>query len=111
MVKQVRVLRNVVIWGLLCALVLWLIRGRLWPNRTALLLGALAGSLYACWHWRHLSRRIARRDRRFERNKIFVHYLNTVEVLLSAVAYNPSLALPIGVVWFASILFSAFSSA
>jgi hypothetical protein len=94
---SVRVLRNVVVWGVLCAVALWLMRTRLWQNRTALLLGVVAGSLYALWHWRHLSRRIARRHRRFEPNKIFVHYLNTVEVLLSAVAYNPYLAIPIGV--------------
>jgi membrane protein implicated in regulation of membrane protease activity len=85
------------VWGILCAIVLWLMRARLWQNRTALLVGAVAGSLYALWRWRELSRRIARRHRRFERNKIFVHYLNAVEALLSAVAYNPYLVIPIGV--------------
>ena len=111
MVKQVRVLRNVVIRGVLCAIVLWLVRGRLWENRTALLLGVVAGSVYAVWHWRHLSRRITRRDRRFERNKIFVHYLSTAEVLLSAVAYNPYLAIPIGVALLVGVLLSALSGA
>jgi membrane protein implicated in regulation of membrane protease activity len=110
-VKQVRVLRNVVIWGVLCAIVLWLVRGQLWENRTALLLGMVAGSAYAVWHWRHLSRRITRRDRRFERNKIFVHYLNTAEVVLSAVAYNPYLAIPTGVALLAGVLVSALSGA
>jgi membrane protein implicated in regulation of membrane protease activity len=108
---SVRVLRNVVVCGILCAIVLWLMRARLWQNRTALLLGVVAGSLYALWHWRHLSRRIARRHRRFERNKIFVHYLNTVEVLLSAVAYNPYLAIPIGVLLLVGVLLSVRSGA
>jgi membrane protein implicated in regulation of membrane protease activity len=110
-VKQVRVLRNVVIWGVLCALVLWLVRGRLWDNRSAILLGVVAGSVYAVWHWRHFSRRITRRDRRFARNKIFVHYLSTTEVLLSAVAYNPYLAIPIGVALLVGVLLSALSGA
>lgn len=110
-VKQVRVLRNVVVWGILCAVVLWLLRARLWDNRTALLLGVVAGSLYAIWHWRSLARRIARRDRRFERNKIFVHYLNTAEVLLSAVAYNHYLAMPIGLTLVVCVLLSALSGA
>jgi membrane protein implicated in regulation of membrane protease activity len=110
-VKQVRVLRNVVVWGMLCAVVLWLLRARLWDNRTALLLGMVVGSLYAVWHWRSLARRIARRDRRFERNKIFVHYLNTAEVLLSAVAYSYYLAIPIGIALVVGVFLSALSGA
>ena len=106
---SVRVLRNVVVWGVLCAIALGLMRARLWQNRTALLSGVVAGSLYALWHWRHLSRRIARRHRRFEPNKIFVHYLNTAEVLLGAVAYNSYLAIPIGVLLFAGVLLSVLS--
>jgi membrane protein implicated in regulation of membrane protease activity len=70
---------------------------------------AVAGGSYALWRWRHLSRRIARRDRRFERNKIFVHYLDTAEVSLSALAYNAYLAIPIGMAVVAAMLLSAFS--
>jgi hypothetical protein len=44
---SVRVLRNVVVWGMLCVIVLWVMRARLWQNRTALLFGVVAGSLYA----------------------------------------------------------------
>lgn len=95
-VKQVRVLRNILLWSALCAIVLWLGHGRLWEHRLALLLGVVAGAVYAVAHWRRLSGRIARRDRRYERNKIFVHYLNAVEVLLSATAYSHVLAIPIG---------------
>jgi hypothetical protein len=93
-VKQVRVLRNVRIWAILCAFVLWLVRAQLWAHWTAIVFGAVAGSCYANWHWRRLSRRLARRDRPFERNKIFVHYLSIVEVLLSVVGYTPYLAIP-----------------
>jgi membrane protein implicated in regulation of membrane protease activity len=108
---SVRVLRNVVVWGILCAILLWLTRAWHWQKRTAWVLGVVAGSLYALWHWRHLSRRIARHHRRFERNKIFVHYLNTGEVFLSAVAYHPYLAIPIGVLLFVGVLLSVRSGA
>jgi membrane protein implicated in regulation of membrane protease activity len=108
---SVRVLRNVMVWGSLCAIMLWLMRAWLWQNRTAVLLGVAAGSLFALWRWRRLSRRIARRHRRFDRNKVFVHYVNAVEALLSAVAYNPYLAIPIGVLLFAGVLLSVLSGA
>lgn len=108
-VKQVRVVRNVIVWSTLCALVLWLVRSRLGEHREALLLGVAAGALYAVAHWRRLSGRIVRRDRRFERNKIFVHYLNAVEVLLSAVAYSHVLAIPIGVALGIVVLLSIIS--
>jgi membrane protein implicated in regulation of membrane protease activity len=110
-VKQVRVLCNVGAWGILSAIMLCLVHAQLWENRTALLVGVGAGSLCAIWYWRHLSRRIARRDRRFERNKIFVHDLNLAEVLLNAVAYNVYLAIPFGIALIAVVLFSAFSGA
>jgi membrane protein implicated in regulation of membrane protease activity len=110
-VKQVRVLRNVMVWTFLSATLLWLVRVRLWDDWTAILFGVVAGSLSAVWHWRRLCRCIARRDRRFERNKIFVHNLDIAEVLLSAVAYNPYLAIPIGVALMVGILLTALSGA
>jgi membrane protein implicated in regulation of membrane protease activity len=108
-VKQVRVLRKVMVWAVVCAIVLWLVRVQLRAHWTAIVFGVVAGSFYAVWHWRHLSRRIARRDRHFERNKIFVHYLSIVEVLVSAVGYNPYLAIPIGVILVVGVLLSALS--
>ncbi len=108
-VKQVRVLRNVLVWTILCVIVLWLVEARLWAHRTAIVFGVVAGSCYAVWHWRHLSRRITRRGRHFEPNKILVHYLSLVEVLLSAVGYNPYLAIPIGVVLVVGVLLSTLS--
>ena len=108
-VKQVRVLGNILIWSALCVVVLGLVHSRLWEHRMALLLGVVAGALYAVAHWRRLSGRIARRDRRFHRNKIFVHYLNAVEVLLSAIAYSHILAIPIGIALGVVVLLSLIS--
>jgi membrane protein implicated in regulation of membrane protease activity len=110
LVKQVRVLLNIVCLAVLCILVLWLVRDRLWEHCDALGLGAVAGGIGGwCW-WRHLARFITRRDRRYERNKIFVHYLNIVEVVIVAVAYNHYLAIPLGVVLLAGVLFTSFSA-
>lgn len=108
-VKQVRVLRKVMVWAVVCAIVLWLVRVQLRAHWPAIVFGVVAGGFYAVWHWRHLSRRIARRDRHFERNKIFVHYLSIVEVLVSAVGYNPYLAIPIGVMLVVGVLLSTLS--
>jgi membrane protein implicated in regulation of membrane protease activity len=103
-VPQVRVLRNVLGYGVLCALALWLVCDRLWEYAPGVSLGVAAGTVGGwCW-WRHLSRTIARRDRRYERNKIFVHYLSLPEVVLAAVAYNPVLALPLGAVLLAGVV-------
>ena len=109
-VKQVRVLRNVLIgcggWGL----VLWWLRGQLWAYRYDLGLGCLAGMAVGSGYCWYLQRRIARRDRRYERNKIFVHYLNWVEALTATVAYNPYLALPLGLLLIAVGVLGLFSA-
>jgi membrane protein implicated in regulation of membrane protease activity len=109
LVKQARVLRNVLVLWFLCALVLWLVRTRLWEYRDALLLGLTAGAVYGPLHWWQLSRKVARRGRRFERNKVFVHYLNIVEVALSAVAYNHYLAIPLALALLVSLLLGFLS--
>jgi membrane protein implicated in regulation of membrane protease activity len=95
-VKQARVLRNALCLLLLWALLLWLIRTHLWQHRGALALGGAAGLAYGWCYWWRLQPRIARRDHRYERNKVFVHYLNSLEVAVTAVAYNVFLAIPIG---------------
>ena len=95
-VKQARVLRNVLCLFMLCALLLWLVHAYLWQHRGALALGGTAGLAYGWCHWWRLQPRIARRDRRYARNKVFVHYLNSLEVAVTAVAYNVFLAIPIG---------------
>ena len=109
LVKQVRVLRNVVWVGALCLLALVLVRARLWEHRAALGLGGVAGGLCGWLRWGQLRRNIARRDRRYERNKIFVHYLSLVEMALGAVAYNPYLAMPLGLILLAGVLLTHLS--
>jgi general stress protein CsbA len=108
-VKQVRVLRNVVCLGVLCLLVLWLARSRLWAEGGALGLGIVLGGCGGWLWWQHLARLISRRDRRYERNKIFVRYLSLVEVAVVAVAYNHYLAIPIGVIVVAGVLLVGFA--
>jgi len=110
LVKQVRVLRNAVCLGVLCILVLWLVRHRLWEHRGALGLGVVAGEISGWLWWRHLSRTIVRRDRRYERNKILVHYLSIVEVAIAAAAYNHYLPIPLGVILLTVVWFTSFSS-
>jgi hypothetical protein len=110
-VPQVRVLQNVLGLGVLCALAVWLGRDRLWEHALGVGLAMAAGAVGGWLWWRHLSRTIARQDRRYERNKIFVHSLSLLEVVLTAVAYNPVLALPLGVVLLAGVVgTSVFSS-
>jgi general stress protein CsbA len=96
----------------LCALAVWLVRAHLWEHAPGVSLGVAAGAGGGWLWWRHLSRTIARQDRRYERNKIFVHYLSLLEVVLVAVTYNPFLALPLGVVLLAVVVgTNAFSQA
>lgn len=104
LVPQVRVLRNVCGLTVLCALALWLVRDRLWEHALGVGLAVAGGAVGGGLWWRHLFRTIARRDRRYERNKIFVHYLSSLEMTLAAVAYNPVLALPLGVVLLAVVV-------
>jgi membrane protein implicated in regulation of membrane protease activity len=95
----------------LCALAIWLGRDRFWEHAHGVGLGVVVGAVGGWLRWRHLSRRIARRDRRYERNKIFVHYLSLLDVVLAVVTYNPFLAFPLGVVLLAGAVgTSIFSS-
>ncbi len=109
-VKQVRVVRNVLCLLVACALVLWFMRTRLWQHHEALVLGLTAGLAYGVGRWWRLRQRIARRDRRYERNKIFVHYLNSLEVVVAAFAYNVYLAIPIGLGLLGMMLFVTWSA-
>jgi membrane protein implicated in regulation of membrane protease activity len=97
-VKQARVLYNALSVCVVCMLILWLVRDRLWEHSDALGLGAAAGLIYGVLRWWHLQRHIARRDRRYARNKIFVQHLNSLELTVAAVAYNPYLVIPLGLV-------------
>jgi membrane protein implicated in regulation of membrane protease activity len=110
LVKQVRVIRHVVWLGALCLLALILVRTRLWKHCEALGLGWIAGGLYGWLRWGQIRRKIARRDRRYEGNKIFVQYLSLVELAIGAVAYNYFLAIPLGLALLAGALLTHLSN-
>lgn len=74
------------------------------------MLGGAIGLMYGVFYWWLLQRRIARRDRRYERNKIFVHHLNMLEVVVAALAYNVYLGIPLGLVLLGLGLLSWLSS-
>lgn len=84
MVKQVRVLRSVALMGVLFGVVLWLVRGDLVRHADAALAGTALGTVYGALRWWRISRRISRRDRRFERNKVLVRFISPMEVVLAA---------------------------
>ncbi len=109
-VKQVWVLRNLLITCGLCVLVLWWLRAHLWASRDACLLGVVAGIGVGVWRWWALRRQISRRDRRYERNKIFVNYLSLPEVLIAMLIHNLYLAIPLGILLLAWLLLSTFSA-
>ena len=94
-VKQARVLRNLIGLGLLCAGLVWLLGDRVWQAPDALTWGAALAVPGALLHWRWLARRITRRDRRYERNKIPVSYLSVIEALTAAFAESYYLAIPV----------------
>ena len=94
-VKQVRVLRNLIGLGLLCAGLVWLLGDRARQAPDALAWGAALAVAGALLHWRWLARRITRRDRRYERNKIPVTYLSAIEALTAAFAESYYLAIPV----------------
>lgn len=97
MVKQVRVLRNIVWMLVLYGSMAWLVRDHFWRHGDALVLGLLGGLGYGALRWWRLQRRIARRDRRYEPNKIFVDYLHGLETCLSVLAHNVYVFLPLAV--------------
>ena len=94
-VKQRRVLRNVIGLGLLCAGLIWWLGDRAWQAPDALAWGAALAIPGALLHWRWMARRITRRDRRYERNKIPVSYLSAFEALVAAFAESYYLAIPV----------------
>jgi membrane protein implicated in regulation of membrane protease activity len=111
LVKQIRVLWNVGGLWMLSVGLLWLGRGHFRAQWSALSIGILLGGVAGWLRWRHLSRRIARRDRRYERNKIFVDYLHLGEVVVTVIADAPYVVLPaaagcIALVWFVPLVLS-----
>ncbi len=94
-VKQTRVLRNLIGLGLLCGGLVWLLGDRAWQTPDALAWGAALALPGTLLHWRYLARRITRRDRRYERNKIPVNYLSAFEALAATFIYSYYLAIPV----------------
>ena len=94
-VKQARVWRNLIGFGLLCAALIWWLGDRPWQAPDALAWGVGLAVPAALLHWRWLARRITRRDRRYERNKIPVSYLSAFEALAAAFAESYYLAIPV----------------
>jgi membrane protein implicated in regulation of membrane protease activity len=94
-VKQARVLRNLIGFGLICVGLVWWLGDRARQAPDALALGTLLALPGALLHWRYLARRITRRDRRYERNKIPVRYLSVVEALAAAFVESYYLAIPV----------------
>ena len=93
-VRQVRVWRNLIALGLLCSGLIWWLDDRVRHAPDALAWGvalAIPGSLM---HWRRLSRRITRNDRRYARNKIPVRYLTAFEAFAASFAESYYLAIP-----------------
>ena len=109
-VKQVRVLRNTLLVLALCALVLGLLHARLWVYRDALIWGVLLGLAGGALRCRPLYYHIARRDRRYERNKIFANYLNIFEVVVAAVVYNVYISIPLGLICITVVLLMTLSA-
>lgn len=72
--------------GALSLVVLWIVRRDIGANGDALLLGGIGGVAYAVFYWRRLRRRIARADRRYERNKVLVRFLSVFEIVATATA-------------------------
>ena len=94
-VKQVRVWRNLIGLGLLCSGLIWWLDERVRHAPDALAWGMALALPGALMHWRYLSRRITRRDRRYARNKIRVQYLSVFEALVSSFAESYYLAIPV----------------
>jgi membrane protein implicated in regulation of membrane protease activity len=110
MVKQVRVLRNVVSMLMLYGIVAWLVRDHFWHYGDALALGVLGGLAYGAVRWWRLRRRIARRDRRYEPNKIFVDYLHGLEVILAVITHNVHVFLPLALGLLAVMIVTSVSA-
>ncbi len=109
-VKQSRVLHRVAVNGALSFALLWFVRGELASLLAAVAYGVVAGALFGGVYWWQLRRKIARRDRRFERNKIFVTYVSIWEIALTAVAYGHYLAAAIAGMLIVFFLVDHFSA-
>ncbi|ADJ27816.1 NfeD family protein [Nitrosococcus watsonii] len=109
MVKRARVIGNTALIGVICGSLLWLRREDIPAHLDALVLGISGGAIYGGLYWRYLFYRIARKGRRFARNRIFVHYLSLFELLLAAATWSLYLLLALALLLLAAVLLDLFS--
>ncbi|QBQ53483.1 NfeD family protein [Nitrosococcus wardiae] len=109
MVKQARVIGNVILLGAICSSLLWLRWRNIPTHLDALVLGILGGTIHGGFYWRRLFHRITRQDRRFGRNRIFVHYLSLFELLLAAATWSLYLLIALALLALAGFLLDLFS--
>ncbi|KFI22103.1 NfeD family protein [Nitrosococcus oceani] len=109
MVRHVRVIWNTAFIGAICGSLLWLRREDIPAHLDALVLGILVGTLYGGLYWRYLFHRITRKERRFERNRILVHYLSLFELLLTAATWSLYLLIALTLLILAAVLLDIFS--
>ncbi len=105
MVKQVRVIQNTVIMAILFSGVLWFVGGDILKNLDALIWGLLCGALYGAFYWFRLVHRIARRERRYERNKVFVQFISPFEIVLLTAASSHFLLIGMAVFLIPGLIF------
>lgn len=105
MVKQVRIIQNIVIMAFLFSGVLWLVREDLVKHLDAVLWGVVCGVLYGAFYWFRLVHRITRGDRRYERNKVFVQFISPFEIVLLAAASSHYILIGMAVVLILGLIF------
>ena len=104
-VKQTRVIQNILLIGFVFILIVFFVRDRLYPNLSTVFWATLSGIVYSEFHWTRLKRRISRKDRRFERNKVFVRYISPFEIVLLAAASSHYILFGLVVLVFFGLLF------
>ena len=105
MVRKVRVIRNTLIIGVIFLYVLWMIRKDILDNSDALIYGMLGGGIYALIYWKWLFRQIRRKDKRYEKNRIFVQFISIFEFLLTVAASGHYLLMGLVVVILIAAIF------
>ncbi len=110
MAKQVRVIRNIILTSIFFGLIILLVRDNIFNSIDALLYGSIIGFAIGTLHtWKAL-RSVSRKHRRFEPNKIFVKYLSFAEIVLSGIAYNIYLAVPVLIISIIIIVFGYYTN-
>jgi len=88
---------------------LWFSRHRLSINHKALSAGLFGGAGYGLLYWRIIKRRIERRDRKHEANKVFVRFLSMFEAAIAFGALGYWFLFALGLVFLFAMLVDAIS--